>query len=174
MKTYAPTELADLLDRATTPRSLRADEDTYTRQMALAEDATRSHQLNVDSYVEWGDGVIARVHSDFVNHLFAFPAHVSLPDPADAVVTLNPRHGCIIISVREPGVVRPHAQGTSSKRKRVPWNALLIAQSLWGEDAPGSNGPAGTADIAGSPLDLRLGLSDLDDAIDATLEALGR
>lgn len=116
--------------------------------------AEAEEKLNVDSLHEFGaeggrcDGVVSRVSTEFVNHLY------SLPDGERhfrACVALNTTRGMINVSLAEP------IPGVSAR---------TIVQSLWGPLAGGHD------TIAGSPRGLVMNVSDLEDAFEATAKAL--
>lgn len=89
----------------------------------------------------------AKVQAEFVNHLYAEPDGA----PAKGVVTLNDETGAITLSIADP------TPGVSCRE---------IAQKLWGEEAGGHDG------IAGSPRGVRYGLTELAEATNALEIAL--
>ncbi len=92
-------------------------------------------KLNADSFceVECVDDVILRVATTFVNHLYSTPDGTL----CKAVAAFNPRTGSITISLADP------TEGISCRD---------IVQGLWGPEAGGHDG------IAGSPREKRMDL----------------
>jgi len=96
-------------------------------------------ELSRDSFVELTEeGCCVRVSPTFVNHLYATPA-----GPAKAIVAYCTRNGTITIS-RESDAVK--------------FNARELVQQLWGPEAGGHPG------IAGSPRNRRMTATDLAEA----------
>jgi hypothetical protein len=100
-------------------------------EFRLAEDA-----LNKRSFVQMEDGVIVRVADAFTNHLYATPEG----ELAKAVVAFNTVTGGITMSLADP------IPGVSARE---------IVQGLWGAEAGGQAG------IAGSPRGQRMTLANL-------------
>jgi hypothetical protein len=103
--------------------------------------------LNHASFVHRLDRVALR-HTEgttFVNHLYTTPTGYLL----DGVVTWNRSTGAVTVSVPDPGV-----------------DCRALVQSLWGPDAGGHPG------IAGSPRGLHLGFHEADRAVAALKHAL--
>lgn len=95
--------------------------------------------LNRDSFVELtSEGVCVRVAPSFTNHLYATPE-----GPAKVIVAYDTHKGMITIS-RESDA--------------VDLNARKLVQNLWGPEAGGHDG------IAGSPRNRRMTLVDLANA----------
>lgn len=103
--------------------------------------------LNKASFLRRDGDVIVRVSDAFCNHLYIDPAG----SRARAVVRYNPTSGSVSISIAdpEPGV-----------------SCCVIAQTLWGLEAGGHEG------IAGSPRGRNVGEEGLEAAIQALREAL--
>ena len=107
----------------------------------------KKEELNKDSFFEYTNDVIVRVHVEFVNGLYTDPnGHV-----AKAVVGYNPERGSVTISLADP------ISGVS---------CAAIAQTLWGALAGGHEG------IAGSPREEEMRLSELTRARDAMIAVL--
>ena len=106
-------------------------------------------ELNETSFVQiCQNGVVVRVGPEFCNHLYATPALL----PGNAVVAFNTRYGSITISFAD--------------QPKEGAGAREIVQSLWGPEAGGHAG------IAGSPRGKRMSLADLDRAAKAAVDAL--
>lgn len=119
-------------------------------QMLAAGDdfKAKGDKLNAESFVEFiGEDVIVRVSPNFVNHLYVAPDG----EVAKVVVGFNTLHGSITVSFADAP-------------KGV--NARDIVQKLWGAEAGGHAG------IAGSPRGLRMQLFDIQDTIKAVHDAL--
>jgi len=97
-------------------------------------------RLNADSFVDCDSGVVCRVHPGFTNHLYVTPKGCV----AKAVVAFNQAQGSITISLAQP------VEGVSCRE---------IVQDLWGPDAGGHDG------IAGSPRGVRMRFGDLNSAL---------
>jgi hypothetical protein len=92
--------------------------------------------LSLDSFVELTEeGVCVRVAPTFVNHLYGTPA-----GPAKAIVAYDTRKGMITLSRADDS---------------VKFNAREVVQQLWGSEAGGHDG------IAGSPRNQRMTAADL-------------
>jgi len=91
---------------------------------------------NADSFVDVLDGVILRQSTSFVNHLYVAPGATV---ESVAVVSHNPTWGSVTLSFRDDS---------------TGLNACEIVQELWGSEAGGHKG------IAGSPRDVPLTLDD--------------
>lgn len=104
--------------------------------------------LNADSFVEPVGDVCIRVSSKFVNHMYCGPDGREYK----AVVSLNPRTGACTVSFADT----PEGEG-----------ARGIVQSMWGPEAGGHVG------IAGSPRDRRMQLVDVAEAAVRTAHFLG-
>lgn len=111
-------------------------------EMRLAEE-----KLNAESFVECFYGVVVRFSTGFVNHLYR------LPDGsfADVVVSFNMLKGNVTVS---------------RESDDVSLNCRDLVQFLWGEEAGGHDG------IAGSPRDRRLLLKDVVEAAALARERL--
>lgn len=107
----------------------------------------KSDKLNAESFVEFTEDVIVRVSPSFTNHLYVAPDGKL----AMVVVGFSTLHGSITVSFADAP-------------KGV--NARDIVQKLWGPEAGGHAG------IAGSPRNQRMTLSDIEDAIKAVHDAL--
>jgi hypothetical protein len=103
--------------------------------------------LNAQSFRGFGNGVLWRQSEKFVNHLYRGPQG----QLAMVVVSINPKSGAIIVSRENDG---------------VPVNCRDLVQSLWGPEAGGHNG------IAGSPRDQVMTDEDLTQAVKAILGLL--
>lgn len=106
--------------------------------------------LNRRSFVEidGGDGgVIVRVADAFTNHIYGSPDG----ELAKAVVAFNTTTGAITISLADP---------------ISDVSAIEIVQSLWGPEAGGQTG------IAGSPRGRRMTLANLANAFEAVIKAV--
>ncbi len=103
-----------------------------------------TEQLNLNTFCEIYEDVIIRVGPSFVNHLYNYGDFV-----AKAVVAFNTVSGAITVSLAEP------IEDISCRD---------IVQSIWGPEAGGHDG------IAGSPRGQRLNLSALYAVVD-TLSA---
>lgn len=119
------------------------DEALLAEGQALRES---EEALNTGSFVESRDGVLVRCGPGFVNHLYTDPNGVS----HETLVAFNTVTGAITVSFNNPGDL----------------SACDIVQSLWGPDAGGHAG------IAGSPRNRRMTLIDLAACVDATVEAV--
>jgi hypothetical protein len=107
-------------------------------------------KLNADSFVEQAGtykGVVVRVSDSFVNHLYATPDGT----PMVAVVALNTKFKSITVSFADT------PEGVSARE---------IVQSLWGPEAGGHDG------IAGSPRGQEMTENDLKAAVKAVAEVL--
>ncbi len=104
-------------------------------------------KLNAETFIESRDGVGLRVSSQFVNHLYVTPDGALLK----AVVTYKPQVGGITISFAD-----------APKGK----NAIQILKELFGEEAGGHAG------IAGSPRGKRMSFVDFAAAYQSTIEAV--
>jgi hypothetical protein len=104
-------------------------------------------KTNAESFVEVDQGVVVRVAPTFVNHLYA------LPDGgcAKMVVAFNTLKGDITVS---------------RDNDNIPVNCRELVQALWGSEAGGHDG------IAGSPRDTRLCLMDVVHAAKAARQRL--
>lgn len=120
---------AEILERILIHR----DEELLTRGEEL-EAATA--KLNAESFLEEEGGVLIRVAPVFVNHLYDTPDDVV----GQAVVGFSTKTGGITVSFADA------PKGASAKD---------IVQSLWGAEAGGHPG------IAGSPRGTRMSLADL-------------
>lgn len=118
-------------------------------QMLAAGDdfKAKGDKLNAESYLEFTEDVIVRVAPSFTNHLYVSPDG----KVAMVVVGFNTLSGSITISFADAP-------------KGV--NARDIVQKLWGDEAGGHAG------IAGSPRNQRMTLCDIEDAIKAVHDAL--
>jgi hypothetical protein len=150
-KVFAPRDGAvlDVTDKVATgvevvARILADDEALLAAGDAFA--ATEA-KLNKESFVEAEGGVVARVAPAFVNHLYTTPDGVV----GMAVVTLNPLTGGVTVSFADA------PKGAS---------ACAIVQALWGKEAGGHAG------IAGSPRGQRMTLADFVGAVNTTRAAL--
>lgn len=101
------------------------DKEYKTLSQAGRDWAAAKAQLEADSFQSIEGGVILRQSTQFVNHLYSHDGVVGL-----AVVGYNPEKGSVTISLANPidGI-----------------NCCTIAQTLWGPEAGGHAG------IAGSP-----------------------
>lgn len=116
--------------------------------------AAQEDALNSSSFLTYDRGVVVRKSDSFVNHLYNLPpdSHYCPPGfTARAVVTLNTKGGGINISLADP------ISGVSCRK---------IVQALWGPEAGGHDG------IAGSPRGKVMTENDLIRAADATTEAI--
>lgn len=104
-------------------------------------------ELNRSSWRSSTGDVVHREWDGFVNHLYLDP----FGNVNKAVVALNTKTKAITISLSDP------INGVSAKD---------IVQSLWGPDAGGHSG------IAGSPRGREMGMLDLDVALRATKNAI--
>lgn len=96
-------------------------------------------KLSADSFMELTEnGCCVRVAPTFVNHLYATPA-----GPAKAIVAYDTRKGMITVSRVDDS---------------VKFNARKLVQQLWGKEAGGHDG------IAGSPRGHRMTAADLAEA----------
>jgi hypothetical protein len=119
-------------------RILRDDKDY------LAEGATfraAEAKLNTDSYVSEHVGVVVRVSTGFVNHLYTTPSGYL----GKAVVAFNTHTGALTVSLADP------ITGVS---------CVTIMQQLFGLSAGGHQG------IAGSPRGQRMSLFDMAELVD--------
>ena len=110
---------------------------------AVKEEAT----LNASSFQENRGGVIVRQSDQFVNHLYFSPAG----ERGKAVVTRNTKTGSITVSLYDP------ISGFSCRD---------FVQSLWGSEAGGHAG------IAGSPREASYTVEDLSEVTTKLIEAL--
>jgi hypothetical protein len=99
-----------------------------------------TEQLNLDTFCEIYDDIIIRIGPSFVNHLYDCGDFV-----ASAVVAFNTLSGGITVSLAEP------IEGISCRD---------IVQSIWGPEAGGHDG------IAGSPRGQRMLLSAVFDVVE--------
>jgi hypothetical protein len=119
------------------------NDDTELLQ-AGREWAAAKKRLDAESIIqERSSGVIVREHSTFVNHLYR--------ESGIAVVALNSTHGSVTVSLADP------IPGVSCRE---------VVQSLWGPEAGGHDG------IAGSPRGRVMTNIDLKNAADAVELAL--
>jgi hypothetical protein len=96
-------------------------------------------KLSADSFVELTEeGICVRVAPTFVNHLYTTPAGA-----AKAIVAYDTRKGMITVSRVDDS---------------VKFNARELVQQLWGSEAGGHDG------IAGSPRNQRMTVTDLAEA----------
>lgn len=102
----------------------------------------KSAKLNAESYVDCADGVVVRVASAFVNHLYDTPSGTEV---GRAVVGFNPITGAVTVSLADP------IPGVSCRE---------MVQVLWGPEAGGHAG------IAGSPRNKRMTFKDLASAVE--------
>jgi hypothetical protein len=122
--------------------------------MRLAGVAFRGGEdrLNERTFVMTQKGVLVRTAAsarDFCNHLYSTPhAHEVL---YKAVACLNTETGSVMISLADP------VEGVSCRQ---------IVQALWGSEAGGHDG------IAGSPRERIMGMDDLQAVVDALASAL--
>jgi hypothetical protein len=106
--------------------------------------AANKERLDAESIIqERSSGVIVREHTEFTNHLYR--------KSGIAVVALNSTHNSVTVSLADP------IPGVSCRE---------IVQSLWGLEAGGHDG------IAGSPRGTVMTNSDLKDAADAVEAAI--
>jgi hypothetical protein len=114
-----------------------------------AGDAMRKSQdeLNRISFIEAVAEVGIRTHTEFVNHLYTTPEG----QPLRAVVALNPEQGSVTVSLVDT------VEGVSCRD---------LVQKLWGPEAGGHDG------IAGSPRDQKMTEDDLRDLGAAVVQAL--
>jgi hypothetical protein len=108
---------------------------------------SQEEALNAASYCESAGGIIKRLSGQFVNHLYRNPRG----EAQQAVVALNTSQGSVTISFAAP------IPGVSAKE---------IVQGLWGPEAGGRDG------IAGSPRNRRMTGIDLHAAFAAVGAAL--
>jgi hypothetical protein len=142
-------EAAEVLKVILVP-SLMGQNDLRQALMAAgAAFAAREATLSQDSFVEFRGGVVIRVAPSFVNHLYASPEG----QIGEAVVSLNPRTGAVTVSFASPPT------GVTARE---------IVQGLWGSEAGGHAG------IAGSPRNRRMTLVDLEAAVNVTVRVLSR
>jgi len=104
-------------------------------------------KLNVESFMHSGFGVVVRTAPGFTNHLYV-GADGSV---GEAVVAYNTKFGSITVSFADGGEKA---------------SAREIVQELWGKEAGGRDG------IAGSPRGTRMTSEDLTDAFNAVAVAL--
>lgn len=125
-------------------RILADDEELLAagEQFRLTEES-----LNKRSFIQTEAGVTVRVADAFVNHLYSVPTS----EVTKAVVAFNTITGGITISLADP------IPGVSARK---------IVQDLWGPDAGGHDG------IAGSPRGQRMTLADIAKAFEATGNAV--
>jgi hypothetical protein len=107
-------------------------------------------KLNAASFVEAPHGVILRVSPGFTNHLYTTPSG----KVCKAVVAYNTLQGSITVSFADTPTGSRHM------------NAREIVQSLWGQEAGGHAG------IAGSPRGQKMTLMDVAACYGATIEAV--
>jgi hypothetical protein len=106
-------------------------------------------KLNKDSLVQVMGGVVVRCAPSFTNHLYSLPEGA----PCRAVVAYNTHHGSITVSLADP------IKGVSCRE---------IVQALWGPEAGGHDG------IAGSPRGQRMSVDSLAEAAAVLSAWLGR
>lgn len=146
-------QVSDVTDLVTAAgvalRAILADDE----KMLVAGDQHRADEeaLNERTFVGRSGDVIVRVAGsrEFCNHLYADPSGV----PAKAVVSMSRSSGAVTVSLASsvPGV-----------------SCRDIVQKLWGPEAGGHEG------IAGSPREQYMGFDGLADAVKAMREALER
>jgi hypothetical protein len=150
MRIYAPRDgsVLDITENIRLAAALLQDVLKDTQHLLDAGDLFRNKETttNLDSFVEQKDNVIVRVYPGFTNHLYTNPDGVV----SAAVVAFHTKQGSITVSFAEEG----------------PGNAREIVQSLWGAEAGGHKG------IAGSPRNMRMTLQDLCNAQHAVQQAL--
>jgi hypothetical protein len=95
---------------------------------------------------EGGVAVLLRSHAAFVNHLYAANGGV-----ADAVVAFNDKTGSVTVSL---------------ERARQGVSCRAVVQRLWGPEAGGHDG------VAGSPRDRVMTMEDTDAAVLAMITAM--
>ena len=141
--------VADVTDEvtkadATIRNILAGDQDLLE---AGAQFKLDGEALNKRSFVELMGGVIVRVADMFINHLYLSPDD----EVAMACVGFNTLTGGVTVSLADP----------------IPGiSARAIVQSIWGGEAGGQDG------IAGSPRGKRLGLTDLAKAAEAVRDMI--
>jgi hypothetical protein len=107
------------------------------------EFAAKEAELNSASFVEAASGVVVRVAAGFTNHLYNTPDGLMR-----SVVAYNTKSGAITVSFADDDA-------------RGKLNACEIVQKLWGKEAGGHAG------IAGSPRGTRMNLDDLYKVVEA-------
>ena len=113
---------------------------------AGAKSAASETELNEGSFVDMVRGVIVRVSPGFTNHLYAAPGGGEV---GSAVVAFNSSSGAITVSFETAPA--------------GPIGAREIVQQLWGMDAGGHAG------IAGSPRGRRMRFTEFETAVDAVV-----
>lgn len=129
------TDVTEFVERAAEVlnKILSGDPDLLEEGRMWAEGNKR---LNQESFIEEAFGVIVRVSPRFVNHIYTTPDGAT----SKAVVAYNTITGTITLSLADP------IEGV---------NCHTIAQKLWGEQAGGHAG------IAGSPRGMRMELKHI-------------
>ena len=136
----------DVLDRI-----LAGDEELLAVGALWAEKVSA---LNVDSFIETAypapGGILLRQSEQFVNHLYAAPDGVV----HQVVVAHNPEQGSVTLSFANPENFTNPDFGFGRVPSDAPAPARYFVQKLWGGEAGGHAG------IAGSPRDATLTLDD--------------
>lgn len=140
------TDVTDFFNKAETVLwgILLGNEEALEKGRAFK---AKEDKLNADSHMQSSDGVIVRAWPGFTNHLYVDPDG----EAAKAVVAFRMDFKSIAISFAE------EPSGFTAKG---------IAQALWGPEA------GGHPQIAGSPRERAMEVSDLDAAIEAVKAAL--
>jgi len=108
--------------------------------------AVKQAELEVQSFLRWHGNVLVREADAFVNHLYEHEGHV-----AQAVIAFNTKTKAITVSAENPS---------------VPLNCCALVQELWGPEAGGHKG------IAGSPRNVEMTEADFEATINATNQVL--
>jgi hypothetical protein len=106
-------------------------------------------ELNRQSFVDCQSGIIIRYSDDFCNHLYCKPDE---RDVQKAVISLSSKTGAITASLA---------------RETAGISCREIVQKLWGPEAGGRDG------IAGSPRGKKMTVEDLASAVEEVAIALG-
>ena len=129
------TDVTDIIDDASAwlTRLLMGDKALIEKGKAWRK---MMEELNENSFIQMSNrGTILRIANRFVNHLYDTPQG----EPGKAIVTFYPTGGNITISKRDA---------------ELPMNCKSIVQHLWGKEAGGHEG------IAGSPRGKRMTIQD--------------
>jgi hypothetical protein len=143
----AVTDLSEYFSRAAD--ALREILEDNAEFLAAGEAmVAREAALNAASFMGAAEGIITRTSDSFVNHLYTAPGTAA---PAKMVVAMNTKFGSITISLADP----------------IPGvNCREIVQSLWGPEAGGHAG------IAGSPRERKMTEDDFASACYAAVVAM--
>jgi hypothetical protein len=145
--------VSDITDLVRDTRGVLAKILAGNGDLLRAGDAFRlaGEELNSASFVRLSGNVVERSSDQFVNHLYLLPRAFSPRTTARAVVALNTKTGAVTLSLEGPTF------GVSCRD---------IAQKLWGPEAGGHDG------IAGSPRERTMTAADAADAVEALNAAM--